>query len=431
MVFPGDWGHYFEVTVQSGQVSGSHSDFPIYFPLSNAPSGFWGKVKSDGGDIRVSDTNENLVPHEVSYIDTGSQKGSLWLKPSNIDDQSNKTLRVYYDNPNVSALPTTDANGRNSVWSNGYRAAWHFASIPPNNLVDVTGNGHDGDTSSLSSAQSQIGTLGKYIRFFGNNSVTVPNDPAITPFVGWGKSLWVRANGDVQSSDYDNVGATGIWSNGGNSEILWTGTDNQLNWFIALVTSTGRLDVESSNPRDNEWHLIRWQYETDNILRLYIDGSLAGESSNGGDPAISTANLALGSYAWGNNGSAGKFDISECQIGNARNQNWISTEYANQNDPSTFFAVGSEQGLAFQVDPAPITSGKPKLGELSASIRSDLELSQITAGTPTLPTIQAAATKLSLRRISEVGGNAISITSGSNDATLTGRTSNRAEITNG
>jgi hypothetical protein len=83
------------------------------------------------------------------------------------------------------------------------------------------------------------------------------------------------------------------------------------------------------------------------------------------------------------------------------------------------------------LNPDPITSGTPTIGALDAGIQSDLSFDPITAGTPHMPTLQAAATTLSLRRVSDTGRNTISVTTGGRSVTLTGRTSNRAEITNG
>lgn len=68
----------------------------VFFPLSLAPSLFWENVKSDGGDIRVYDPDDNRLPIEVD-IDTTAQTGILHIKSSTwLDTTAAKTIKVYY-----------------------------------------------------------------------------------------------------------------------------------------------------------------------------------------------------------------------------------------------------------------------------------------------------------------------------------------------
>ena len=77
--YDADWAGRFKITPNA-----VNSD--LYYDLSLAPADFWSKVRSDGGDIRVT-TQDGVtqIPREVSGFDYAGNKGSLFIGASGTD----------------------------------------------------------------------------------------------------------------------------------------------------------------------------------------------------------------------------------------------------------------------------------------------------------------------------------------------------------
>jgi hypothetical protein len=126
----------FTLTVPSGTVTSDLTDFVVYVDLTDMPSEFWTNVKSDGGDVRVYESDgQTLVPHDMVAIDRANQRGDLYFKASLLAASDN-LFKVTCGNPALSKLATSDINGRNAVWSD-YEVAINFHEP----TVDRTGNG--------------------------------------------------------------------------------------------------------------------------------------------------------------------------------------------------------------------------------------------------------------------------------------------------
>src|SRR5262249_9031229 len=98
---------------------------------------------------------------------------------------------------------------------------------------------------------------------------------------------------------------------------------------------------------DDSWHLIAWTYDRNSQAQCYIDGVNVGhclfgyDNPRGGQlPAIDEIAIG-GNNGWFHpfNGVMDEFHYSSIK----RSTNWLLTEYNNQNAPSTFWLIGTEQ----------------------------------------------------------------------------------------
>ncbi|MHA2101676.1 MAG: DUF2341 domain-containing protein, partial [Candidatus Kariarchaeaceae archaeon] len=84
-----------------------------------------------------------------------------------------------------------------------------------------------------------------------------------------------------------------------------------------------------------------------NEFKAFVNGEVKGQISNSGTTIRDSTQLV----AIGNNGNRTRaFDgqIDEVRITNvARSEDWLLTEFNNQNDPNSFFSVGSRQSQIF------------------------------------------------------------------------------------
>jgi hypothetical protein len=79
--YDNDWGYRVKVTVQSSQIDSDLSNYPVYVDLNDLPAGFHSNVNSDGGDIRVTKSDETTeVAREVVFYTAASDTGKLFFK---------------------------------------------------------------------------------------------------------------------------------------------------------------------------------------------------------------------------------------------------------------------------------------------------------------------------------------------------------------
>lgn len=141
---PGGSGLY-EVTVASGAVSSDLSDFPLMIDLGDMPSSFWANVQDDGGDIRAyASDGVSLIPHDVTYIDTTTQRGRMFVK-TNLLSASDNVVHVGLITSPATKLAATDTNGRNNVWS-----GFLMVQVWPEELNRVDGSSPSTDSGRTS-----------------------------------------------------------------------------------------------------------------------------------------------------------------------------------------------------------------------------------------------------------------------------------------
>jgi hypothetical protein len=106
-----------EVTVPSGTVASDLTDFPVMVRLSEMPAGFWTHVQSDGGDIRAWVTGAgSRLPLDVARFDYYDEDGVIFVKTT-VTTAADTVFEIHYGAGDLTALPYSDTNGRNNVWS--------------------------------------------------------------------------------------------------------------------------------------------------------------------------------------------------------------------------------------------------------------------------------------------------------------------------
>jgi archaellum component FlaF (FlaF/FlaG flagellin family) len=126
-------------------------------------------------------------------------------------------------------------------------------------------------------------------------------------------------------------------------EIDYTGT--------VLYGFVNNTNVSTSI--DTNWHYVTLTYDGTDI-KIYKDGAFQANTSRTGSIPTSTDTLELGRNLSG--------WLDEIRVSStARSANWINTTYANQNSPSTFYSLGSEESENFTVTITVENTGKTDL----------------------------------------------------------------------
>ena len=119
---PVDWSAYdrsFKIAFPGYAGTTTLEDFPVLIRLSAELNDFdYSKCKvADGGDLRFSDSDGNLLASEV---DTWNPDGEslVWVRVPSLN--ASTQIRAYYGSDNPVAVDPKD------VWSNGYLGVWHL-----------------------------------------------------------------------------------------------------------------------------------------------------------------------------------------------------------------------------------------------------------------------------------------------------------------
>lgn len=332
------------VTSTTSIASGTNTNFPMLFSgtyswlESTSTAGGAGRIQNlvtaPGGsqepaDLVFATSTSNcgspLNFETESYV---SSTGAIvdWI---NVPSESAGTV-IYACYGKVSV--TTDQSHPSSTWNSNYAGVWHLSGNPN----DSTGNANNGTwtgTASGSSTYYSAGTIGPYAGYFdGSTDYLTGTFPSVNSSTGAANtvSFWMNWNG-----------ATAAFVQVGGLNVLYNVS------CLAINDNTSYFGTTATVPT-NQWVFITAvmyngssSYTSDEV---YINGvaepmSLCYGSALTGNAGSTIEVGAYYGYAYFFTKTIGDMDIST----GALSPSWILTEYNNQNSPSTFYTVGSEQ----------------------------------------------------------------------------------------
>ncbi len=371
-----DYEYRLPIVIQGSQVPAAQTDFPvlIFIDMADFTGNLAGKARSDGFDIRFTDTDGfTLLDHELQDYSEANDELVAWVK---VDlTGADQTIYAYYGEPSASTDPSTT-----DVWSNGFRAVWHLEEDPngdpTDGMIDDTGFGNHGTPNgSMTTADLVAGQIGNGLDLDGSNDyINVVNssslqitDASVTV------SAWVNFNGGLAQDE-------GIILKGANNDesfLLGTNDNGATEQLRLRINDSGNSSQAGSLPNTNTWHYIVGVYDGSNRIG-YIDGTPAVFTT------AMTANIEhdpLDPIYLGRRADArfyeGLFD--ELRISDTpRSANWVDTEYNNQNTPTTFISLLTEE----QCSPIPSGGTSTATDEfILTGTSTTITLSGNTAGT--------------------------------------------------
>jgi len=102
------WRYRRPITINNSNNSSSLTNYQILTTLDTASLISAGKMRSDGGDIRFTDSDGTTLLNY--WVESGINTSStyIWVKVPSIPANSTKTIYVYYGNPNATSLSNGD-----------------------------------------------------------------------------------------------------------------------------------------------------------------------------------------------------------------------------------------------------------------------------------------------------------------------------------
>ena len=333
-----------KITVDFTKVGSDLANFPIYVNLANLPSDFHTKVnQTDGRDIRVT-TSDGIteVPREVVFYSSASDTGELHFKAKEgLSSTVNTVFYIYYGDANASDYAVGASNGRNNVWNN-YKAVHHFGNGTTLSVTDSSGN--NDATNSGGTATTGFNSINGGVNLDGSSyltsALTAGTVGSVFTISVWGKKTDVTTV-EVPIAFDQNVNDTG-W-------ILVNVTGTDWRWqkdepsFPAIKSTTSRSN--------NTWYLytITTTGASAGNTKLYTNGSNQDDGAAVPTPT-STYTLTIGNQRANTNPTNREWTgvLDEVRItSSALTSQWLSTEYNNQNSPSTFYTVGAAEFGSF------------------------------------------------------------------------------------
>ena len=352
------WKYRKKITVSHGQVASDQAHFPLL--VSVIDTDISSKAQATGNDILfTSSDGTTLLPYEIENYTASISSLVAWVEVPALSSSTDTVLYVYYGNSSA-----TSGQNAAALWGDaGYQAVWHLdenGTGLAGEYRDSTGNPNGGQGGAGSSAQVPVMATGQIANgnnFDGSNDhIDVGSDATITNLFASGGtySAWIYPRGlggnnegrigDKASANNCGTGCTG-WA-------LFLQANNVLRFRQGFTLSGGNWSTGTNSISLNAWQYVAVTYNTADLVDppvLYINGYPRAVTTNSTPVAGSVAGsdagkkMRIGAYQ-GGTGRGFNGLIDEVRVSKSpRSPDWIAAEYANQNSPSTFYSVGSEE----------------------------------------------------------------------------------------
>ncbi len=333
------------ITINSDQVGGNAdlTNFPLLVHITDTD--LRDHVNSANGfDIAfTSDDGVTQLDHELEKYVSGTGELVVWVRMQSLDHNDDTRIFMYYDNIAISSDQSSTG-----TWASDYESVWHLdesSSGGAGDFKDATSNGNDltgsGGLAANTPTQSGSGRVANAQSFDGTDGLLATGYKGVLGTTSRTVSAWLQT-----STNFDAFLGYGL--NGSLDGYKWqlrTNTSGQ----VALEPQ----GVDHTSPTaitDGGWHYVVVTLDNDgtpnlNETNIYIDGSPAN-----GTPGSVDINTQSGSdvrIGFALNGGANWVGlIDEVRLSKvAKTAGWIETEFNNQNDPSSFYTLGNEQGV--------------------------------------------------------------------------------------
>jgi hypothetical protein len=261
------------------------------------------------------------------------------VKVPSLSSAANTDLYLYYGN----AAATNQQDAVN-VWDANYKGVWHLresGSGAAGEFKDSTANANHGQGGAGTAAKVPTQTTGQigFGQSFDGGDLIIKSSPVGMPAIDAAQSFsfWFRFPTSNPTA-FQNFVVTANATTGAANQAM-AGLD--ASGSMGMTQWGGAITVQSLPPAAGVWRHLAWTWDG-TTHRLYLDGAQVATSATAlqiGSPS----DVIFGSYdTVPDEPLNGLLDEVRISSG-ARSPGWISTEYNNQNSPSTFYSVAAEE----------------------------------------------------------------------------------------
>lgn len=322
MAFPTGWSYYKEITIPASEVDANLTDFPWVIKLAS-DSDLAAHARSDGYDIVITNSDGSVeLPYERVVWDDSTGELILWFKADSLSSTVDNKFRIYYGNSSQS----TDKQDVTNTWPSNYKRVYHLQG----NSNDSSQSNLDGTDNSITYQNAQIGEGAGFNAGGDLIQAQFVNTPS-----AFTVSFWLRTTRNPLTTT-----VTQPLQNASTNDSLgfsWDYINSTFNQaFYVRDASLAYTPVRyTASLLANTWYYLTAKWTGSNF-RIYLNGSYDKQVP------ISSFSTLAGNFnlRWGGDSS---ITDELVYTDNQLSDNWISTTYNNQSDPTGSFTLGSEQ----------------------------------------------------------------------------------------
>ncbi len=333
--YSGSWAYRKTITIDHTKVGATLTSFPFLVTYAS-DTDLAADAQDDGDDILFTSADGSTkLDHEIETFSGSTGALVAWVEVPSLSSTVDTVLYLYYGNG--SAASQQNVTG---VWDSNFKGVWHLDETvtdeqltgthndSTSNVNNMTQGGNVTVTGKIGSAQDLDGT-NDYIKRANAASLQVTSTFTL--------SGWVQMDAFGAGNEIDPILRKGEGSpnnyqlalHDGKSSLYVNGSDDTPTVGSSTVLSTGT------------WYYVVATHNSAGTSYVYLNGAQSASGVAAYVAATDTRELFIGGRDDALDVSNGRFD--EVRISNtARSATWISTEYNNQNTPSTFSSTGSE-----------------------------------------------------------------------------------------
>ena len=347
---PGGYGYGKQILIQSSQVVGgvNLTNFPMLVSFTDPDL----RTIANGGNVANANGFDiiftlgdcsTLLSHQIESYNPVTGRYVAWVRIPTLSASTNTGIHMYYGNSSVVANPSTTA-----TWNAGFDGVWHLSN---NSFLDGSATGNNGtNNGSTNLSPAQIADGRNFVD--PNHWIELPSHPNHTSsftYSGWFRtSDNTRAGQRIICDDATNA-------NGCHAISLGDPGTGRIRFYIR-----GLSVVSHDSPNlvaNNTWYHVAASFNSATGAKvLYLNGAVVASGTVTGTMGTPTGNASIGGeVAAGESANRFHGDLDEIRsFPGALTAGWIGTEYNNQNNPATFYAVSAEMTAAILCATLPI-----------------------------------------------------------------------------
>jgi uncharacterized protein (TIGR02145 family) len=338
------WQFRKALTINSSQVAGDLSDFPVL--VSFTDTDLIGHAQVDGDDFVFIDKEGNKLSHEIEKYASSTGELIAWVKISELSSTVDSDIYLYYGNAGISNQEDVE-----NVWDDDFKLIQHLEETASSTRYDSTRNNNDGTTYNYDDNEATTTAKidgGDYL----DGTSDAINYDGLGIIDTYTAEAWIKPEDLYGTGDNATMGFTIMAASRTSTEYypFWFsvfGTELKF-WAFESTVNGARLTSDANIATSTWFHVVATaSYGT--TSKVYVNGVEKLSFINDADVSWSE-DFTIGDLRPNRNidfyGTIDEVRMSDV----IRSAEWIETEYNNQNDPTLFFTVQDEE-----VGPGPVS----------------------------------------------------------------------------
>ncbi len=347
----GTWTYRKKITIDHTKVSGSSAltNFPMLFNVTDSDlkyTGSGGGVGTTSGNdiLFTSSDGTTLLNYEIESYASTTGATAAWVNIPSLSPTTDTTIYMYYGNASAAAESAGNITG---TWDSNFKGVWHFPSTTTLGANDSTSNANNGSSTTTTASTGKIAGSASFngsafISVGTGSSLNITSQPVTV-------SSWVKPSSQPPTFQmiFDKDASYAFFLDSNSPPTNSLGFRSNINGSI--VYANNNIITTGS------WQHVAAVYAS-NTVSFYVNGSLA--STTALSNAFSSNSNAAEIGRRFTNEQFFNGDMDEVRVSSAaRSADWIATEYANQNSPSTFLSEASAVTNVKMLVSSPYDSG--------------------------------------------------------------------------